>query len=280
MQRILQSTSATVRERFTVDGTVTDPDDQAATVTIVRGDGTVLVNAASAVRASAGVFQYSLTPTQTGLLDRLQASWTATIGGSLQTLTSVYEIVGGFLFTLAELRGDDPAAQDYLPNNSTYPNEKLAAARTYAEQEIEQACGVAFVPRYTREILNVDTAGLVSPSWRTVRAVRSATVAGIALTVGELATVTLAGDRAYYGWSGPVTVGYEHGYDFPPAAVANAAVRVAKDKLVNTQWDDRAIQRGTEFGPVFVATPGWQGKRFGIPEVDAVVDAYRLPVFA
>jgi hypothetical protein len=78
------------------------------------------------------------------------------------------------------------------------------------------------------------------------------------------------------GGSSAVDIAYEHGYDQPPAAVSQAALIVAKDYLVRGPMDDRAIQRATDEGPVFIATPGFQGKRFGIPTVDAVVDAYGL----
>jgi hypothetical protein len=65
--------------------------------------------------------------------------------------------------------------------------------------------------------------------------------------------------------------------DYPPPGAVEAALVLAKHKLVKGPIDERATQRPSEFGPVNLATPGMFGARFGIPVVDAFVSATRIP---
>jgi hypothetical protein len=276
VQRVQQNTSTTIDLQMTRDGVATDPEPATARVTIVRDDGTVLIDNAEATRTGTGHFAYILAAAQTAQLDWLTATWDITVDGQPQYASTRIEIVGGFLIGLGDLRADRD-----LTNTATYPTSKLADARTYAEQELEQACGVAFVPRYGRRTLTGSRDNLL-PLTRDVRTIRSSTVNGALADVSTLA----AGDGFVYnpsGWGSGyqnVTIRYEHGMDYPPAAVSQAALILAKDYLVRGPLDDRAIQRATEDGPVFIATPGWNGNRFGIPQVDAVVDSYRVPSIA
>jgi hypothetical protein len=75
-----------------------------------------------------------------------------------------------------------------------------------------------------------------------------------------------------------VVVGYEYGADEPPERVKRAVLLLAKNWLVNGPIDDRAtaIPAGEAGGVITLATPGIRGANFGIPEVDAVVEQYRI----
>jgi hypothetical protein len=145
VQRILQNTSADLPAVVTVAETGTDPTPDSATVTITRADGTVVVQDAVANNGMNGGFVYPLSPAQTALLDTLTAVWTFTYGGLVQQLRTQAEVVGGYHFTLGQLRQLAP-----LSDASTYTTAKLIEARTLAETTIEQECGRAFVPRYWR----------------------------------------------------------------------------------------------------------------------------------
>lgn len=274
MDRIQQNTPATISVTFNVDGAPADPSPDTATIRITRDDGTDLVATTAATPAGTGGFEYQLTATDTAQLDWLTAAWTATFNGNQVTVTTRLEVVGGFLFSLAQARADSA-----LQDDTKYPTEKILEARTYAEQELEQACGVAFVPRYTRQSIDpgYGTEIQLGPKLRTLRSLQRGTTVfstatatwtpGGMLRLGNLLPTVTVGSTA-------VDVAYEHGWDQPPAAVSRAALQLARDYLIKGPVDDRAIQLPTEDGPIFIATPGFQGKRFGIPAVDAVVTAY------
>jgi hypothetical protein len=211
-----------------------------------------------------GTFSYQLNTTQTALLDKLTCVWTSSLG----TVTSHAEIVGGFLFTVSQ-------AQATTDIGTAYTVAQIQEARTYAEQELEDACGVAFVPRYRLDtVVRPNTALML---WPRLRAIRSLTLDG---TASDVSTLTFDGTGILklpwnFGWTsaGQVVVGYEHGYDAPPIGATRAALTIAKDYLTVGPVADRAIQQATDYGPVYLATPGFKGKRFGIPSVDAFVES-------
>ena len=262
LERIQQATPGTLSQQWYEDGTAVDPGT--VTVGITRADGTVLVAAGAATTGTgAAARTFNLTTTHTALLDRLTVTWTSTLKG---TLVSYVEVVGGFLFTLADLTAD-------LNSTESYTASQLADARTYAETQIEKACGVAFVPRYELETLDGVSSGLLLTKWPKVTAVRSVTLNDAAVTAADV-TALRYGMLYYTGWTagyGNVTVGYEHGATVLDPGASEAALVLAKHKLVKGPIDERATQRSSEFGPVNLATPGMFGSRFGIPVVDAFV---------
>lgn len=275
MERVLIATQATLAIRYEVNGTPTDPSPATTTVTITRADGTAIVTNAAATRTSVGVFTYTLSPAQTALLDNLTLAWTSTLG----TLRTYAEIVGGFLFTISDARAVKP-----LDNATRYSDDQILAARTTVEQELEDACGVAFVPRYARETLQGDRTHLLNLQHPQVTAIREVRVDGTALTAGELSELRIAGLSSVYRpahWPsdyGSVTIGYEHGYTQLKAPVSRAALLLAKQRLVDTPIDDRAMTMTTDEGTFSLVTPGMRGAWFSIPDVNAVVKRYRIPV--
>lgn len=267
LERIERNTPGTLRKQWYEDGVPADPGT--VTVGIVRANGTVLVAAGTGTSGSGtNVRTYNLGTAQTALLDVLTVTWTSTNRG---VLTSYVEVVGGFLFPLAELLADSEV---------TATAGEVAAARLMAEQAFEDACGVAFVPRYARETFD-GTGGydlMLRPVLRTVRAGSSD---GTALTAAELADLEYertgrlrAANR--WGSGARLVLEYEHGYDFPPAEVSRAVKRLAKHYLTDWSADDRALRLDTEAGSYVMAVPGRGGSVFGIPEVDAVAQRYRM----
>jgi hypothetical protein len=276
MDRVAQGRSATLSQTFMVDGVPTNPVPDLATVHITRDDGTDVVPAGtSATEAGTGVVTYTLTPVHTALLDVLTVTWTATIGGLAQTFTSQVEIVGGFLFTIAEAR-----ALSALANTTVYPTAAIVEARTLVEMSLEDACGVAFVPRYHREIVSGRGASTILLSRPRVRALRSVNLDGAAIT--DLATIVPdPSGVAYYptGWTRGFRnyeVAYEHGYDYPPPMATLAALTWAKAILVKGPIDDRTTAFTTEDGTFSMSTPGMRGNYAGIPVVDAFIQQYNL----
>jgi hypothetical protein len=279
MIRVVQGRSATIQHTFYDSGVPTDPSPDAATVTITRDDGTVLVATTAASEAGTGTVSYTLTPVETALLDRLTVTWTATFGGQPQNFVDIVEVAGDTLFTIAQARAIKP-----LDNATLYPTSAITETRTLVEQALEDACGVAFVPRYKRE--SFDGAGLSTllAHQPYVRAIRAVVLDGAVVSAGTLATIKgNATGRLYFpdSWSagyGNYSIAYEHGYDRPPLRITQAALTLAKNWLVKGPIDDRTTAFSTEDGTYSLATPGMRGASFGIPEVDATVQEYSLRV--
>lgn len=278
MDRVLQNTGTDIQVTF-YDATGVAADATGTpTVTITRADGTVVVSNAATTKVTpgTGIYKYTVTPAQTATLDNLQASWSGVIAGTTQTFLTYVDVVGGFLFGLVDLDAQ-------LQSPSSYTAVQKIAIRTLAEDAFEEACGVAFVPRYARETIATPIGTVLLTAWPRLRKVRSATVAGTALSSSDLTAllVSRAGEvtrstvwQASMASDSQTTIAYEHGYDRPPARVSQAVLRLAKTWLVKGPVDDRATQIATDVGTINLFTPGIRGAVFGIPEVDQVADMY------
>jgi hypothetical protein len=262
MQRVQRGYPATMT--FRASGAT------AASVDVVRDDGTVLLDDVAAADAGGGEWTFVLPAAATDQLDTLRVAFTATIGGDPLTHSTRVEVVGGFLFDLDELR-EHP---DIVKLGTPPGDEQLARARTWAEQRFEAVCRYAFVPRYERRRRAALPLLFLHPY---VREVRSLVVDGQARpgpwTVRESGVLRIEGD-------GTAEVSYEHGLDGPDLPVSEAVLTLAKTHLVRGPVTDRATQYATDAGTVNMATPGLLGSRFGIPEVDEVANEYRYPAVA
>jgi hypothetical protein len=278
MQRIVQGNSATLSHTFYTDGVATDPSPATATVTITRDDGTAVVTAQAATRTAAGVFTYTVTPTHTADLDIWDVAWTATFGAQSQVFHDTVEVAGGVLFTIAQARALSP-----LSSLTAYPTVAIVEARTMVETAIEEACGVAFVPRYRRDRVSGNGRSTLMLRPR-LRAVRSVSVDDSVITQTYLDTIrVLPTGEAYYPswWASGISnleIAYEHGYDSPPPRVSQAALLYAKNFLVKGPIDERTTSMVSEDGTFTLATPGMRGSFTGLPEVDAVIQQYSLEV--
>lgn len=277
MIRVVRGLSATLSHTFYVDGVATDPAPDAATITITRDDGIVIVSGANTTNAGTGIVTYTLTPTDTALLDRLVVAWTATIGGQVQTFRDVVEVAGDVLFTIAQAK-----ATDGLQNKTPA---QIVEKRTLVESLLEQACGVAFVPRYGKITLSGNSRAVIMLPPR-VTAVRSVLLDGVAVAPSYLSTMrVLASGELYYPayWAAGYanyTIAYEHGYSDGPERMAagDAALSWAKKLLLSGPIDDRALGVSNEFGTTMLSTPGMRGIVAGIPSVDAFIQQYSLSV--
>jgi hypothetical protein len=278
LERIQQLTPGTLSQQWYEDGAAVDPGT--VTVGITRADGTVLVAAGSSTAGTGTAARtFNLTTTHTALLDRLRVTWTSTLKG---TLVSYVEVVGGFLFSIADARALKP-----LDSAVSYPTSQIVSTRLLAEQALEDACGVAFVPRYTYETVDGTGNWQLVTRWPKVTTIRSATVRSYGtvttLAASDIALLTYGGaSTGGYGWPcgvGNVTVGYEHGYSAPPERVRRACLLLARNWLVTGPIDDRASTFSSADGGTFaMVTPGRGGSIFGIPEVDVVVQQYGMTV--
>jgi hypothetical protein len=270
MQRIARKAPGTLRV------TVIGPDGAAAdadanpTVTVVRdSDGSTLAHGAIVKPAdTTGIYTTTVTCPEA---DLLTATWAAEIDGDDVELEVQTEVVGGFLCSLED-------AEASLDSSRT--TEQLTEARRWAEEILEQACNVAFRPRYARETFDGDgSTDLLVPDPGLIE-VLTAEIAGVAVTDFVVDPSGLIYREA--GWRcgrRNIELTYLHGFSTPPEDVRRAAVRLARHYLVPdpTDYDERSSSLSTEFGTYVFTTPGVRGAETSLPEVNAVIQRYRYP---
>jgi hypothetical protein len=263
------------------DGEPADPG-AAVTVGITSSDGTVLVAPGTATAGTGtAVRTMALTPGMTAQLDVLTATWT--VSGVVRAVTYI-EVVGGYYYSTADLVAAEPALSDA----GKFSVASLVARRAEVEALFESACSVAFVPRFTVERLQV-TGRQLALTWPQVRAVRwvrqwtytpdiftSVGASDIARTNVDYASgvVDLATFYAHPAW---LSIGYEHGYDAPPADLKRAALTWARMTALrgSSGVPDRATSmQMPDGGSVTLATPGVGTWRTGVPSVDEVLKRY------
>lgn len=283
-QRVLKKTGSTLTVTFYVNESATDPDGQAATVTITKDDGSVLVNAAAATRTDVGVFTYALAP-QTNL-DRLTVEWSATFSGVAQTISELVEIVGDFYVSLSEIR-----ALDSLSDTTKFPTARLVEARASFEDYVERYTGRTFVKRYGRETISNTGARLLPTRTPISKVLWAKDVDGTTIDVSSVDV--LDGSILYrsggWGTTRQITVGYEYGAEMVPSDIREAALIAIRHRLLSARspYPDRATTITSEAGTFALSTAavdvidvGFRTQRpTGIPEVDAILNTYKRPVF-
>lgn len=272
MERIVRGRSATLTHTFASDGVATNPSPDVATIGITRDDGTVLVAAGTATTdTGVGTVSFTLTPAQTATLDVLTVTWTATFGGQPQPFTDRVEIAGDVLFTIAEARSKKP-----MNNATAYPVAAITAMRTTVEQTLERELGYALVPRYKREKVSGSGTSTIS-LLPYVTSIRSVKLDGVAVTplssfvpsdtgLIDYASNWTRGFRNY-------EVVYEHGLESFDGEAREAALELAAAWISAGPSDPRATSMTTEDGTFSLATPGLRGFRYGLPMVDAFIQA-------
>lgn len=278
-QQILRGTAGTLSWQPTDQYGEAAAPTGTITVAVWKANGDELIPAGTATSGSStNPRTYTLTAAQTVNLDLLTVEWTDQT--TAVTYTTYAEIVGGFYFSIAELR-----AWDASITLSAYPDATVRSARRHVEEQCEKITGRAWVPRYRRVRTNGrgDGSLLLEPS---IRAVREGTIDGVALTSDELAALVPNPGvgfvwRSDFGrWTSGtsnVVLGYEVGADRPPEDLKRAAMLHCRHVLGTPKAgvDSRATQFSPiEGGTVLLATPGRFGWETGIPEVDAVYLRY------
>jgi hypothetical protein len=278
MDRVLRNTAANIQATFALDGVPTDATGDVR-VTVTASDGTVLVNNAVADKpaSTTGVYRYPLTPVHTALLDTLTAAWTGTISGVAQTVQTVVEVVGGFVFSLALARAlPELSRRKPAPNQAEYAiaTSDIVAMRTLVEDALEREIGYALVPRYSLDWLDSwGTAWGEIPLRPYTTAVRTLTIDGAAATGMTLrrpgtVTPTLRYSIGFSRWSDAV-IGIEHGQVVLDPEATQAALSLAKVWITRGPVDDRTTAAVTDDGTFTLATPGRGGSIFGLPSVDS-----------
>lgn len=272
MDRIKQATPATISNTWYSDGTIIDPGT--VTVGVTAADGTVVVAPGTATSGGgAAARTFNLTAGHTAALNMLTATWTSSTQG---TDTTVYEVAGDFLFTIAQART--------ALGDAAYDAAKVAEARTYAETELERALGFALVPRYATRTLWARRADRIKLR-PFVRVIRSATIGGTPISAANIANLIYSPDgyvAGYSWWNGQVVVRYEHGMD-PDNDLSSGARRAALSLAVEylggdvsgNGVDPRAERLVTDDGTIVYGAAA--GGQFSVPDVNRWVTANGLP---
>jgi len=197
-------------------------------------------------------------------VDLLSAVWSD--GNS--SYTTYAEVVGGFACSLKAIEakyGED--------DKST---EEIAAMRMAATRAIEGACGVAFRPRYGREVRDGSGTTELFLAAPQLQRVLSASVAGEDLALDDLTADPVGAIVSASSWPTGrlnVRVTYVHGYtDFSPAALPVRDLAAYLLTESPTDWNERATAVSNEFGNYTLVVPGMRGASFPLPAVNAFVE--------
>lgn len=264
-QRILRGVSASLTwQPVGQDGEPAAPTGT-VTVEVTRASGSAVLAAGTATSgAGTNPRTVALTAEQVADLDLLTVTWTD--GGDDSTATTLVEVVGGYYFTIAEARSADAA----LANDTKYPTALLVKTRQAVEEEFEAICGVAFVPRFEREItLNRKL------RWAQVGRIRAVAYwSGQGYTPWTDLTYLVPSDGGrLYGLGGDrYRVDYEHGYERPPAEIKAAAITRLRHRAsaALTGIPDRATSFSVAEGGTYSLDSAGPVKT-GIADVDAAL---------
>lgn len=288
LTRHLRGASASLPVTF--EGESGDPTDAAGAVTVrvQRSDGTDLLAAGTGTTNTAGTGTYAvaLTAAQTATLDVLEATWTD--AGDASTTISVHEIVGGYYFSVQTARAFDPRA--FAPER--YENTRIVDARRQVEDEFEQICATAFVPRFRRARLSGHGGYCLQVPDTMVRSVRSVRVYSsptsyTTFTAAELAAIPQSRTGLLQRTDGGIwdsgtanlVVEYEHGWDRPPEPVRQAALRRLAQVLGEAKQavPFNAISYNADSGVTYrLSTPSFA--RTGDPSIDGVLAKFSFAI--
>jgi hypothetical protein len=277
VEQLLQGAGGTLTIiTYDAAGAPVDSGSGDGTADVLDSSGVTVLDDTAATHGSTG--EYTITiPTSFTTLDRYDVVWTLPNG---QTRRSEFELVGGFVFTIAELRAFDPD----LADAARFPATAIVDAREVVETVFEhpRVTNLSFRPRGRRERLDGTGTDRLLLSAHEVAALTSVSIDQTAMTSEELADVAVhpwgllvLGGGIWTPGNRNVEVLYTHGLDTTPADVRRAAMRLARHVLVRSAIEpvDRANFISTELGNYRLTMAGRDGPT-GLPEVDAVLAAY------
>lgn len=276
---LVVGTTATIEVvAYEHDLTVSDPGT--VQLRLTRDDGTVLYDApmsgAGAAQRTVNIPASSLTQ-----VDRLTARATA----ADFVHEWVIPVVGSALFGIAAARLFD---QGQLADPVRYPESFLIALRARIREAFTSVTGRRFVRELvtaTVDTLEPDRAWLPDVDiveLRRLEAWRDGNWEAI-----DVARVLVHENGEIWARGTTFPVGpralratYVAGLATPPNEIVRAALRLAVSYMgaLSSNLPDRALSFSDELGTFRLATPGVGGSWFGLPEVDAVLQRYRVTI--
>lgn len=271
LSRIAQKSRQTISVTF--DGGAAGD----VTIGIVNQDGEEVVASGTATVATSGVISFEITPTISADLGRLRATW---IDEDDVTVTSVHDVVGFHLITLAELRKFEPLDDEVL-----YTEEQLRYGRDMATYALERACNRALAPQLATETVTGRGGRALALKGGPTSLISIAQDAEALEADGILLDPAGFLERTAGAWvsGSSYEVSYIHGLEAVDPRVSRAVGLIASDVLFADQPDgqgsgipERATSLSTADGTFSLVTAG-MGNSFSLPEVNAVVQELRLP---
>jgi hypothetical protein len=271
--RMMVTSKVTVTHVFKADEQPTDAAG-AVTATVQRLDGTAVASG-TATHGAAGSGAYSWDVTR-AVLDSLTLDFSGSVGGSTVTARDYVEVVGGFLFDLGDARSD-------LGIPASVTSAKLAQKRIEVEQECERICRRAFVPRFAREVLSGNGTERLGLKNSEIRAIRSVTVNGVAVTGSDLTAINYTDSGVLTRPDGVlwpagvknIVVEIEHGWDYPPEDLRDANMLRLRSLLPRARSGipDRATSFVNDNGATYRLSQPTKDTT-GIPDVDGTYLKY------
>jgi len=272
----------------------------AATVVVTAHDGTT-VEASTAATGAGGsgatgaTYTFRLSATDTAKLDILSLAWTIQVDGVPETVTTYAEVIGSYIFSIAEARAFD---RGQLANAATYPDSDIAAARLLITDAFQDICTTAFVPRYGESFIRhdggfsagdyggwyqwspVDRPEILMP-YPFIRALREVAVSywaqdWVVQDLTAMGPVELTDEGLIRGIfpHGFLRIRYEHGMDKVPAAIHKAALQVLLLEMIPDNLPERASSYELNGNVYRISMPDGVRKWYGIPTVDSVLSRY------
>lgn len=285
--QIQRGTATTISATFPVTEEIPSPG--VVTLAVVLPDGTEV---APAVSGSGATRTASVTPAADMLMGFGSATWTSE---NLGAIAQEIEVVGGFLFTVAEARAWGDRA---LADEDAYTDEAIEAERERIAEEFAGIGGVSYVPLPATAIVDgTGRSSLLLPNMKIIRVRTVETREGAtwtALDEDAMAALfveswgQLSRECNYWTYGiRNVRVVYEHGFEPVPLPIKSVALRWCRYSMVPSDINERAISVSNQVGTEQLWTPGYSGRGKAIhplPEVDRVLRMpkynFRLPGMA
>lgn len=269
---VLRAVAATLRIPEIGNDPVTFSGPVTVKVTRDSDGSTVAEEAATHVAGEDEHWTVTLSGTDLEQLDILTLSWS---DGS-STYTTTVEVVGGFVTSLS-------AIQDKLQKEGD--DADAFTAREIALRAIEDACGVAFRPRYRKDTISGTGTGRLFLYSRMPRRILGVEIEGTALSAEEVEALTvdpiglLIREQRWPEGRSNIVVTYEHGYSEYTSAKYPVRDLAAHYLSSNpTDWMDRATSYANDMASYTLVTPGVRGAQFPVPSVNAFVEQFASPL--
>ena len=251
------------------------------TVTITGSDGVTTYTPTAVVISGAPVYTTTFVPT---VLDSgIVVKWTGVVNGLTTVVTKYVDVVGGWPFTIADLRAFKPE----FTNTTRYPYALLLQSRVQAVKWMDKLLGTGVTPRaatytfqgrglpygYTARTAYDGTA-ISLPHWK-VTAIRSITVDGATVLPSSVVLDSDMGivRNLYTSPSSIVTITYEYGFTTIPDPGFQPLLLLATELTLPNSLSPRVTGVTNDIGFMRIQTPTAAGGT-GIPDVDAFVGLY------
>lgn len=276
MDHILKNQAYDLSTQFYDDDGVAMVLTAAPTYAVVNANGTsVATGTASAATPDTGLYTFTL-PAQSALA-RLTITWTGAKSGAAVVQITHAEVVGSWLFTVAEARAFERA----VITTTKASTAEIKAARAEIVEFFTKAIGAAPVERFFREVHDANGGDHLWLWTGEVNTIKTLTIDDTSITVDDDVIAWSAG-RLYYSGSFPVgnqtvIVTMEAGFKPTPLQLKRAALVLLKAMVLGSDLMDRALTSTDDAGNTFrlaTADP-YRDKPTGIPYVDAVINTYR-----